>query len=223
MRLVITDAQLLKQWHRVLRLQPSQRVTLFNDSKDTASWRIEALSAKQAILTHVASLAPRTPSHAVTLAWSVLKKENNDWIIQKATELGVTQLIPLQAEHCVANRISTVKQDRWQKIIVEAAEQCGRSDVPQLQQLSSPQQALRQLQGAGVVCVADMDGLKSIAQVVQSESAASVFIGPEGGWSAAERSIFQSSGAVAVTLGDFTLRAETAAIVAVATMILWLP
>jgi len=147
------------------------------------------------------------------LAWSLLKKDKNDWVIQKATELGVTHLIPVQAERCARSDISNIRMERWQKIALEASEQCGRSDVPTISQPAELDSTLTALADKNVVMyIAQQDGDTQL-QLHVDESLA-VLIGPEGGWSDAEKQLFSARDVRTLHLSQFTLRAETAAIIA---------
>lgn len=211
-RVRVSDRRLLHQWRKVLRAKPGQEVILFNDTYE-AIYQINELSLDQAQLQFVEDRQRQLPPRTVYLVWSLLKRDKNDWIIQKATELGVTHFLPVQADRCLPADISHVRLERWHKIAVEASEQSGRSDIPSIAEPQSLAPLLNQLRDKKVLLYQTEQGSGMSLDIAESEPAA-VCIGPEGGWSDEEHALFHTMGAEALELSAFTLRAETAAIVA---------
>jgi 16S rRNA (uracil1498-N3)-methyltransferase len=185
---------------------------LFGNAQE-ALYEIVHMQKTSARLRCIKTLQQTLPTRMTYLAWSLLKKDKNDWVIQKATELGVTHLIPVQAERCARSDISNMRMERWQKIALEASEQCGRSDVPTISQPAELDSTLTALADKNVVMyIAQQDGDTQL-QLHVDESLA-VLIGPEGGWSDAEKQLFSARDVRTLHLSQFTLRAETAAIIA---------
>lgn len=211
-RAVVDDPRVLHQWRKVLRLTPSQEVILFNDTHE-AVYQMETLTSSQARLQFVAARERQLPSRQVYLVWSLLKRDKNDWIIQKATELGVTHFIPVQAERCMRADISHVRLDRWQKIAVEASEQSGRSDIPRITEPEPIMHALQYLREKSIPIYRAEQGSGSLSADA-ARGPIAVCIGPEGGWSESENTQFEEAQVPSLELSNFTLRAETAAIVA---------
>jgi 16S rRNA (uracil1498-N3)-methyltransferase len=202
------DEAMLWQWNKVLRFKPGQEVVLFDGVKTERLYKIADLSKKEAHLEMITELSPRLPKLHVYLFWSLLKKENNEYIIQKCTELGVSNFVPVISER-------TIKKDfnleRARKIIIEASEQCGRLNIPIIREPVHLNKALEEYGDKLEMFVCHQGGKTPPAP---EDKKIGLFVGPEGGWSKDEQEMFASVGVSTIDLGDFTLRAETAAIVA---------
>jgi 16S rRNA (uracil1498-N3)-methyltransferase len=159
--------------------------------------------------------SPRLP---LTLAQVIPRGAAMDLIVEKATELGVTRIVPVEAERSV--RRATGRTRRWARIACEAAEQCGRRDLPVLAAPCSLAEWLRQ-HAAGTPLLACHAGpgiapLAEVCRELQPVAALTLLVGGEGGLSPDEVARVTSRGARLVWLGPRLLRAETAALVAVA-------
>lgn len=204
-----TDKDLSHQLKKVLRLENSDEIYLFNDQGEEA--RVCVLSNDNSNL-KFKILEVRSPKEnitEVTLYASLLKKDNFELVIQKATEAGISAIVPVLTER-------TVKQgerlDRWRLIIKEAAEQSGRLRLPKIFLPLSFTSALKTAQEKNSVnLICDLTG-RSFDQ--KFSGPLGLFVGPEGGFTAEELSLAESQGCLKVKLGDFVLRAETAALVA---------
>lgn len=203
------DEPLLWQWNRVLRFRAGQEVILFEGQGKERLYKIAEISKKEAHLQMITELVAKYPKRHVYLFWSLLKRENNEYIIQKCTEIGVSNFIPIISER-------TVKKDfnmaRAQKIAKEASEQCGRGDIPAIREPVHLDKVLEEYQNKLKLIVCHEGG--SIDVNLTDDDKPGLFIGPEGGWSDHEQKMFSNPALTAMGLGDFTLRAETAAIVA---------
>jgi 16S rRNA (uracil1498-N3)-methyltransferase len=147
----------------------------------------------------------------VWLAFAPVKRNPTDWLVEKATELGVAKLIPVMTRRTIAQR---VKLERLQTIAIEAAEQCGRSVVPSIEQPVSLAELLST--NERTLYFADEGGGEPVASAFK-QGASTILTGPEGGFTDDERSqIRAASNAVPVSLGPRILRAETAALAALA-------
>ena len=202
------DERLLHQWRKVLRFQPGQEVVLFNGEIDRL-YRLVELTEGEAHLELVTELERKQPAKEIYLFWALLKKDKNDWVLQKCTELGVSHFVPLLAERSEKTGFNV---ERAEKIVIEAAEQCGRSDIPRVREPIRVETALKEFKDkiALYICEQDSTGSSPVG-----EEALGVLIGPEGGWSDAEKQLFQEQGINHLNLHDFTLRAETAAVASV--------
>jgi 16S rRNA (uracil1498-N3)-methyltransferase len=139
----------------------------------------------------------------------LLKKDKNDWVLQKCTELGVSNFIPLLADRSEKTGFNL---ERAEKIVIEAAEQCGRSDIPTVREPILVETAIAELKYTVQLYICEQDG----PDIVETtEGSLGVLIGPEGGWTDREKSLFTDNGLKHLNLHDFTLRAETAAVTAV--------
>jgi 16S rRNA (uracil1498-N3)-methyltransferase len=173
------------------------------------------------------------PSARVVLYQGMLKAAKFEWVLQKGTELGVATFVPLRCERAVtgAEDTGSAKRARWQRTLEEATEQCGRARVPELAEPAPLAEALASLTANSMALIPweeeRITALRAaITTAPHAHSGASqlraqapdvhLFIGPEGGFSAGEVALARRHGAVSVTLGPRILRAETAAIAAVA-------
>jgi len=152
------------------------------------------------------------------LALALAKGEKVELVVQKATELGVSRIVPWEAERSVmrlAGERAEERAKRWRRIAEEAARQCGRADVPEVRTPASLAQLVAELPAGFLPLVFHGEGSAPIAQLPAAAGVVAV-VGPEGGLSPAELGTLERAGAVRASLGPRTLRAETAAIVAVA-------
>ncbi|HEX5456050.1 MAG TPA: RsmE family RNA methyltransferase [Candidatus Saccharimonadales bacterium] len=203
------DELLLWQWHKVLRFRTGQQIVLFDGQAKQRLYKIAEISKNEAHLQLITDMPLKRPKRHIYLFWSLLKRENNEYIIQKCTEVGVSNFVPVISER-------TVKKDfnmaRAQKIAVEASEQCGRTDIPLIREPVRLDKVLEEYRDKLKLIICDEGGPEDID--LADDDRTGLFIGPEGGWSDHEQKMFSESGIMAMGLGDFTLRAETAAIVA---------
>lgn len=202
------DEELLWQWNKVLRLKSGQEVVLFDGIKTDRLYRIEKISKTEAYLQMISQLERNLPKKHVYLFWALLKRDNNEHIIQKCTEIGVSNFVPLLTER-------TIKKDfnmqRAQKIIKEASEQCGRSDTPHIREPLHLEKALEEYADKLYFLVCHK-GSKASNEFPYKKYG--ILVGPEGGWSSSEQEMFSKRNLPNVNLGNFILRAETAAVVA---------
>jgi 16S rRNA (uracil1498-N3)-methyltransferase len=205
----LQDQGMINQWKRVLRFQPGQQLVLFDGLEHDRLYELVEITDLEAHLQLITDMERKLPTRDVYLLWSLLKNDKNDWVIQKATELGVSHLLPLQSERTEKTGFDL---ERAQKIAIEAAEQCGRSDIPSVREPMQLTTAIDELQSSVKLFICQQGGEISIAD---SDQPLGVLIGPEGGWSDSELELFNSKQIAQLDLHDFTLRAETAAIAAV--------
>ncbi len=204
----LQDKTLMHQWSKVLKFRVGENVALFDDSTEFI-YSIIQFKPDEIVLEKVTEEKRKIPNKQLLLAWSMIKKDNNDLVLQKGTELGVTHFVPLLAERSEKTGFDEV---RAHKIVIEAAEQCGRSDIPVIEELLSPEECVGRFNNHYELYVAERDSTK-INTV--SKKPKGVLIGPEGGWSEKELAYFKQENTLGINLSDLTLRAETAAIVAV--------
>lgn len=204
------DQRLIQQWNKVLRLQAGQQVVLFDGVETERLYRIVELKPDEAHLELVTDFERQTPARDVYLLWSLLKKDKNDWVLQKATELGVSHFVPLLAERSEKTGFDV---ERAEKIVIEAAEQCGRSDIPTVREPMLVKTAVEHV-GEKVKLFVCEQANQASPFTTHDSVTVGCLIGPEGGWSDAEKQLFEQHGLQHIGLGQFTLRAETAAIIA---------
>lgn len=212
-----TDGDIVHQWGRVLRIQPGQRLLLLDGLGHGFEVDITYIDKKVVRWSIIANTPMQgEPALDITLACAVIRPERFEWLLQKATEIGVRRFVPIIAERSRGEVESAKgKQDRWSRIIREAAEQSCRAILPEL---TAPMQ-LRELQlpaNASCLWLHEGAGTQPFRQHVASvQSPIWIVSGPEGGFSDTEtawmagQTRWHASG-----LGQRILRAETAPLVA---------
>jgi 16S rRNA (uracil1498-N3)-methyltransferase len=149
----------------------------------------------------------------VWLAFAPVKRTHTDWLVEKATELGVARLIPVMTRRTIAER---VKLERLEAIAIEAAEQCGRTRLPQIAEPVGLVQLLEGRDPARRLYFADEGGGEPAATAFTAGPAL-IVVGPEGGFADEERDLIRAAAnAIPISLGPRILRAETAALAALA-------
>ena len=212
--IILREKSLLHQWQKVLRFKPGQQVVLFDGNTQDKLYSIDNFSDSEAHLRHMADNELMLPNRKIYLIFSLLKKDKNDWVLQKCTEIGVSHFVPLIADR---SEKTGFKLERAQKIVIEASEQCGRSDIPSVRQPVSITTVISDLTGKIYLNVAEQYAEHSsqfTADSIQFKNPVGIFIGPEGGWSEREKQLFKDRGIKQLALSNFTLRAETAAVTA---------
>jgi 16S rRNA (uracil1498-N3)-methyltransferase len=213
---------------KVLRLRAGAALTLFDGRGGQYEAQILALG-RHGVQVRVGAHEPieRESPLAVTLLQCLVRTERMDWIVQKATELGVAAIVPVASEHSVVRLDESSAQRRlahWQAVAVSACEQCGRNRVPTVRAAVAFEAACAQAKGNGAQLMLAPEAPRSLADAVHPLAAAapvsalSLLIGPEGGFSEAERAIARDCGFIGCRLGPRILRAETAPLAALATL-----
>lgn len=221
-RLASDEARYLRD---VLRLQPGEQVYVFDGQGKEFECDIEASSRDSAQLRILAVVEPTQPESPLdlTLAIALLKGEKFDLVVQKATELGVTRVLPVITERADVRmrdeKDGTKRLARWQRIALEAAKQSGRARVPQIAQPVAFRSMVASSETAKRVMFSERDG-QALAAAIKDQTAPGqpviALVGSEGGWTDEEIALARNAGWEIVTLGGRTLRAETAAITVVA-------
>jgi 16S rRNA (uracil1498-N3)-methyltransferase len=213
------DNVLFHQWTRVLRFYEGREVVLFNDKREERLYKIAQIGDDAIHLELVTELEPKLPKTDIYLCFSLLKKDKNDWVLQKATELGVSHFVPLL---CDRTEKTGFDVDRAKKIVIEASEQCGRTDIPRIREPITPDKIIDELTNKVDIYVAEQGSpnLQSTNSNPQSKNSIAVLVGPEGGWTDEEKELFRDKEVKSLAISEFTLRAETAAISVIGMMLL---
>ena len=218
---------------QVLRLQPGDSITLFNGgwSASATGGEFDATITRMgrsdvAVLVGHHLPVEREMAHRIHLAVGMPANDRMDWLVEKATELGVASIQPLMTERSVL-RLSAERADKkvvhWQSIAVAACEQCGGNQVPRIHPVRPFAGWLADLDAA-VMRAHWMLSLREDSQPLavrmasDGYDAVTFLSGPEGGLSPAEEAVAVAHGFAAVSLGPRVLRAETAALAALATL-----
>ena len=197
----------------VLRLGAGAEVLLFDGTSGEWLARIAEAAKKRMSLTvdRKTRDAERIPD--VWLAFAPVKRAQTDWLVEKATELGVARLLPVTTQRTIVER---VKLDRLESIAIEAAEQCGRTRLPDIEDPRSLRQFVDNREASRTLYFADEQG-GEWAPDAFTPGPCAILTGPEGGFTDEERAAIRSApNAVPISLGPRILRAETAALSALA-------
>jgi 16S rRNA (uracil1498-N3)-methyltransferase len=209
---IIENHDVNHQLSKVLRAKAGDPIQLFDRTGNQLTGTIQTLN-KNSTQVQIDQAEKKSQSEKkTTLYLAMLKRENFELAAQKATELGITAIVPLLTERTVKTGFN---QARLEKIVIEAAEQSGRTTVPTISAPMHFTDALRQTHA--IKLFLDFNGAPFSSDKKDTDSISSrqvaLFVGPEGGWTSAERTAAENAGCITTTIGEHTLRAETAAIV----------
>ncbi len=197
----------------VMRLTAGAEVLVFDGTSGEWLARVADVGKKRMSLSVERQTRAAETVPDVWLAFAPVKRAQTDWLVEKATELGVARLLPVITQRTIAER---VKLDRLQSIAIEAAEQCGRTVLPEIDQPVTLKSLLAERDTARVLYFADETGGRR-AQDAFVPVPALILVGPEGGFTENEGEMIRSAANVsAISLGPRILRAETAALAALA-------
>jgi 16S rRNA (uracil1498-N3)-methyltransferase len=215
---------------QVLRLQPGGQITLFNGEPgefDATVTRMGRSEVQVQVGTH--HPVEREAARAVHLAVGMPANERMDWLVEKATELGVASIQPLMTERSVlrlSGERAGKKVAHWHSVAVAACEQCGGNRVPLIHEVTSLAAWIKTQSGAGtgqallLSLRPPAQGLRdAVSAAAGSAGAVTLLSGPEGGLSPAEEDLALACGFAPITLGPRVLRAETAALAALAALL----
>ena len=216
---------LLNHLRQSLRLQPGEVLTVTDD--EGMRYRTEIIEVTSRVLIGrilETTAAPARTSPSIVLAQALLKGEKMDWVIQKATELGVERIVPVAAAHSVVRlRADRIEHQlaRWQRIALEAAQQSERWSVPIIDEPAAVSQLLaRSKDASSRLLLAERSEGASLTHVSLPVAGDEIWllVGPEGGWDGEELGQVLQDGYTAITLGPRILRAETAAIATISVL-----
>lgn len=221
--LLLTDREAHHASH-VLRLRTGDEVIVLDGAGVELSCHVQSCGRKQVQLSVAKRKTIAPPPFSITLLQAVPKGKLIESIIQKATELGVSRIVPLLSERVVTRldeREAVEKRDRWNEIAIEAIKQCGAAWMPKIEVPMTPQAYLARNETFELPLIASLqpgsrhpgvcfDNFRS--QNGRAPRTVCIWIGPEGDLTAEEIAAAESSGAQPITLGPLVLRVETAAI-----------
>ncbi len=218
----IKDRALVHQMKSVLRLKKGEQIVFFNDHPEEKG--IDAMAevknidgSAMAFLVRERMENRRESSKKLTLYCALIKKDKFEWVLQKGTEVGVSEFVPVLAAHSEKKNINI---PRSQEILKEAAEQSGRAVIPVLHPVVSFAEAIATAVSSGAKTYFADTTEHEVMMRGAGERAMNLFVGPEGGWDEKEVFAAQKVGLDRVSMGRLILRAETAAI-AGSYLLLW--
>jgi 16S rRNA (uracil1498-N3)-methyltransferase len=209
---------------RVLRAQPGMEADVVAGGHVFHA-EVAAVSPHEVRFNLIAELEA-DPALPVTLVMAVYKFDHMEWAIEKATELGVAAVAPVIARRTEKHLAAAAEKraERWRRIVHESAQQSRRCDVPLIHTPVSLAERVRAASGATRIVLAEQERTTTLRSLVEEAVKAAreemptleIAIGPEGGWAPSEEALFDANGWRAASLGPRILRAETAAIAALA-------
>ena len=206
------DAAQANYLGNVMRLKQGDRLLAFDGM--SGEWLTEVAEAgrKRMILSIVEPTRPQEAVPDLWLAFAPVKKGKVDWLVEKAVELGVARLLPVVTQRTIVEKLNL---DRMRAHIIEAAEQCGRTALADIDEPARLDAFLKQRDGQRKLYFADETG-GAFANTAFSPGPAVILTGPEGGFTPAEAAAIRSAPfSTAISLGPRILRAETAALAAI--------
>ncbi len=216
----------------VLRLRQGDRVVVFNGLGTEVTAEITLLTKREVGLNPLMTQSTAPPAARVTLAQAVPKGKNMDLVIQKAAELGAAEIVPLISERTVvrldAGEVAD-KQEKWQRIAIEACKQCGQNHLPQVRTPVPLDRFFQNRPSQELLLIGAIEpGARRLKEILAEwtvlhpakdrPSSVLVLIGPEGDFTPCEMGLAKSSGCLPLSLGPIILRTETAAIYTLSTL-----
>ena len=208
---------------RVLRLREGDAVEIFDGNGNECRGMIAEISGKRVVVGKItATNTNRESPLQVVLAQALASSEKMDWVIQKATELGVAEIQPLNTERSVAKLSAERVEKRiehWQQVAISACEQCGRNLLPQIHVPLDIMVWLQQMKDSSdKKFVLLPEGAASFPSQARPQGRIILLTGAEGGFTQAENDAAQRCGFASIRMGARVLRTETAAIAGLATL-----
>lgn len=220
--MIIKDRVLVHQVKNVLKLHKGDFIAFFNDRPEDIGFdfkaevkNIEKASAAFMIRDRIEN--NRENSKKLVLYQSLIKKDKFECVLQKATEVGVNEIVPMLSAR---SEKKSLNPTRCKLILKEAAEQSGRAIIPKLHDVITFEKAFEQAEASGYKTYFTSTAEKEYTIHPSGERAINLFVGPEGGWDDREFTMARARNCEVISLGRLTLRSETAAIVASYTL-LW--
>lgn len=204
---------------RVIRVREGDAVTVLNGAGGIFECDVAAVS-KRAVELEIKSFTQAAPlPYQLTLVQSIPKGKVMDYIIQKATELGAAEIVPIFTERTIveiANESAEAKVRKWRAIALESIKQCGSPWLPKIEAPRAFSNALPLVKKGPSFVASLHQGARDIGTLKLRSNAATLWIGPEGDFTPAEVETLLAAGALPFTLGPLVLRCDTAAIAAIA-------
>jgi 16S rRNA (uracil1498-N3)-methyltransferase len=205
----------------VLRMKAGDRATLFNGQGAEATVEFAAVDKGGIALKKISAAKSAPVACQITLGQAIPKGKNMDLIVEKGTELGVASIVPLLSERTVVRcdeSEALAKREKWQRVAVEAAKQCGQNWLPAVAKPQSPKEFFQAGERFDLMLIASLQpDSRHIKQVLaeagpKKPARVLVLVGPEGDFTPAEMNLAKNAGCRPITLGPIILRSETAAI-----------
>ena len=205
----------------VLRMKAGDRATVFNGQGAEATVEFSAVEKGKIALKKISAAKSSPLPCEVILGQAIPKGKNMDLIVEKATELGAAAIVPLLSERTVVRGDVdelVAKRDKWQRVAIEAAKQCGQNWLPTVAKPQTPKEFFQSGEKFDLLLIASLQPDSRHIKQVLAEAAGKrpatvlILVGPEGDFTPAEVNLAKNAGCRPITLGPIILRTETAAI-----------
>jgi 16S rRNA (uracil1498-N3)-methyltransferase len=212
------EGDVAKRLVSVLRLKPGDALRVFSGDGREYEATFEGAEGRRAAIRVGAVCRQQPPSPLqLELFCGLVRANRFDTVVEKATEAGADVIVPLLSEYSArGDEPSQSRHDRWERIAVEAAEQCGRLYLPLIERPARFDDAIARRSGSSLLCHPGAEPWPRVAPLLPSRGNLAVFIGPEGGFSDGEVAVARRAGTLVAAIAPSLLRVETAAIVATA-------
>lgn len=214
---IVIKGKEAKHAFSVRRLRTGDKVLVFNGTGKQYLGIVQSIRGKEGKIKIIKTIVREEPKIKITLAQAIPKKAKFDDIVDKATQLGVTRIIPLLSERTIV-KVKTKKQEekikRWQQIALEAAKQCGCLYLPEVERIRNFSDLIRKSSSFDLAMIACCQaGSVYIKNILRNKKPKNIiiFIGPEGDFTQKEVETAQKNGCQAISLGKRVLRCDTAA------------
>jgi 16S rRNA (uracil1498-N3)-methyltransferase len=218
---VVMEGEAAHHLGRVLRAQPGQLYELSDGSKVWLG-RIESVTRDSVEFSLVEEIPAYHPSLQTTLLLSIVKFDSFEWALEKATELGVSRIVPLAAARSEKALLAAAvkRAERWNKLLLEASQQSRRVQLPILDSLAKPEAAFAAYHPGLRILLSEAPDAKPLREVLRDQQGKSAVlaIGPEGGWTDAELGAARAAQFQDASVGKLILRTETAVIASLAAL-----
>lgn len=207
-KIELTKSPIIHHIKNVLRLKIGERVAFFSNNQE-ALYKIVNIEKNKIIFDFVDDLVNSFKiKRKINLYQSIVKRDKMEWIVQKASELGVVKIIPIISDRSEKKDLNI---DRLNKIAIEASEQCGRQDIIKIDSILKFKKSL---DNNNLNIVADVSGQNIISFIKNNQKLENIniFIGPEGGWTNDELDFMKKNKTQVISLNNYILRSETASI-----------
>lgn len=207
----------------VMRLKPSDAIVAFDGTGKEYAGLIASVAGKSVVVDIVRILEPAAVSGcAITLIQAIPKKAKMDYIVEKATELGVASIVPVFTDRTIPDWDDEKKAScvlRWRKIALEASKQCSRSDIPSVSAIKDFSRSIKDAPGYDLALIATLaDGIIGLRKALEGFTGKNIAIaiGPEGDFTPEEVKLATDAGFKPVSLGSRVLKSDTAGLAALA-------
>ena len=205
---------------RVLRVEAGQRYEI-SDNRNVYFAEIETAHKENVIFRTLEKLPAPSPSARFELYAALIKFDRFEWIVEKATELGVTEIVPIEAARSERGleKAAAKRLERWRRIALEASQQSRRAHLPEIAEPVPLAEAMARTATYRFVLDENSGAapfFQALPAVRTAQDSIGILTGPEGGWTDEERASFSAAGWTPVSMGPLILRAETAVIAALA-------